>query len=149
MYIWPCGSIYVRCRIFFFSCNSSGLGNRFFGLMFLQNLNCLMQFHNHMKHIRKNIDSNLFHCNELLLRDLVLELSVVKFPSDPHCSPVSTLETGRCLSLTTNVLTFYFFFSHYPHFRCKSPLSGCASTFFLPSVPDLRYLCPFYCPSAS
>ena len=99
----------MRCRIFFFlSCNSSGLGNRFFGLMFLQNLNCLMQFHNHMKDSRKNIDSNLFHCNELLLRDLVLELSVVKFPSDPHCSPVSTLETGRYLSLSTNVLNFNF-----------------------------------------
>ena len=76
--------------------------------MFLQNLNCLMQFHNHMKDSRKNIDSNLFHCNELLLHDLDLELSVVKFPSDPHCSPVSTLETGRCLSISTRILIFNF-----------------------------------------
>ena len=85
------------------------VGNRSYDLVFLQKLNCSVQFHKLVKYIKKNIDFNLLHCYELLLHILVLELSVVNSPSESHCSPVSTLGTGRCLSLATNVLTFNFF----------------------------------------
>ena len=85
------------------------VGNRSYDLVFLQKLNCSVQFHKLVKYIKKNIDFNLLHCYELLLHILVLELSVVNSLSESHCSPVSTLGTGRCLSLATNVLTFNFF----------------------------------------
>ena len=66
----------------------------------------MIQFHNHIKEINKSVDFDLLCCYVLLMQVLILELFVVNSPSNPHCSPVSSLASGKCLSTSTFIPIF-------------------------------------------